>query len=324
MERHEILEAMTELKLYGMRASFDEIAGKGLTRRDEIYPLIASLIRAERTHRQARSISYRISGAKFPVLKDLDKFVFADTTIDEGQVRELATGAFLDAKRNAIFIGGTGTGKTHLCIGVASAVVRSRARGRFFNLVDLVNQLEQEKAAGRSGRLAEMLLRYDVIVIDELGYLPFSQPGGQLLFHLISKLYENTSLLITTNLAFADWPQVFGDAKMTTAMLDRLTHHCDIVETGNTSWRFKNRSLSRHGRPIAFTLWISGLPTPDSRRSLRQATYPQLRHQPLKQVFERRNLKNQRGRDWARNGGHGSKRFDTHRLSDRRRSARPN
>ena len=202
MERHEILEAMSELKLYGMRASFDEIAGKGLARRDEIYPLIASLIRAERTHRQARSISYRIGGAKFPVLKDIDTFTFADTPIDEGQVRELATGTFLDAKRNAIFIGGTGTGKTHLCIAVASAVIRTRARGRFFNLVDLVNQLEQEKAAGRSGRLSEKLLRHDLIVIDELGYLPFSQSGGQLLFHLISKLYENTSLLITTNLAF--------------------------------------------------------------------------------------------------------------------------
>jgi DNA replication protein DnaC len=230
MERHEILDAMSELKLYGMRASFDEIAGKGLARRDEIYPLIAGLIRAERTHRQARSISYRIRGARFPVLKDLDSFVFADTPVDEGQVRELATGAFLDAKRNAIFIGGTGTGKTHLCIAVASAVIRTRARGRFFNLVDLVNQLEQEKAAGRSGRLAEKLLRHDLIVIDELGYLPFSQPGGQLLFHLISKLYENTSLLITTNLAFADWPQVFGDAKMTTAMRSTdpsLRHHRD-------------------------------------------------------------------------------------------------
>ena len=102
MERHEILEAMSELKLYGMRASFDEIAGKGLVRRDEIYPLIAALIRAERTHRQARSISYRISGAKFPMLKDLDRFVFADTPVDQGQVRELATGTFLDAKRNGI------------------------------------------------------------------------------------------------------------------------------------------------------------------------------------------------------------------------------
>ena len=158
MERHQIIEAMTNLKLYGMRASFDEIAGKGLVRREELYPLLASLIRAEVTHRQSRSINYRISGAKFPVLKDLDDFVFADTPVDEGLVRELSNGDFVEAKRNLILIGGTGTGKTHLAIAIAAAVIRARARGRFFNLVDLVNQLEQEKAAGRSGRLVEALL----------------------------------------------------------------------------------------------------------------------------------------------------------------------
>src|SRR3974390_3589503 len=107
-----------------MPASCDEVAGKGLPRRDEVYPLIASLIRAERTHRQARSISYRLGGAKFPVLKDLDKFVFADTTVDEGLVRELASGSFLDAQPNAIFIGGTGTGNTNLCIAAAAAAGR--------------------------------------------------------------------------------------------------------------------------------------------------------------------------------------------------------
>jgi DNA replication protein DnaC len=194
LERHQIIDAMTGLKLYGMRASFDEIAGKGLARRDELYPLLRSLIRAELPHRQSRSINYRISGARFPVLKDLEAFIFEGSPVDEGQIRELAAGDFIDAKRNLILIGGTGTGKTHLAIATVAAVIRARARGRFFNLVDLVNQLEQEKAAGRSGRIVEALLRHDLIVIDELGYLPFSESGAQLLFHLISKLYENTSM----------------------------------------------------------------------------------------------------------------------------------
>jgi DNA replication protein DnaC len=246
--RDKTMEHLKGLKLGAIRRMYDEVLDRNLKGRKGPEEFLGELLDQEVAARKVSALNNRIKKAKLPQVKDLDVFKFEEASVDESAVRRLYDGDFVKEHKNVVFMGGSGTGKTHLAISIGVNLIRQGYKVRFWNLVDLVNELEREKEQGKTGVLQRRMKYFSLIILDELGYLPFTAQGAQLLFHLMSSWYENLPVIITTNLEFKEWDSMFHNQKMTIALLDRLTHHCEIIETGMESYRLKARQQESSGK----------------------------------------------------------------------------
>jgi DNA replication protein DnaC len=234
------------LRLHGMAGAWADLVEQGGNAGIESSRwLIEHLLQAEGTDRAMRSVSHQMHVARFPVHRDIAGFDFEVSPVDRRLVTTLATAAFTDEAHNVVLVGGPGTGKTHLATAIGvSGITRHGKRVRFYSTVDLVNALEQEKAQGKAGRIASSLLRMDLVILDELGYLPLEPAAAHLFFQLVSRRYERASMLITSNRPVGEWGQVFGDAVAATAILDRLLHHSQVITIRGDSYRLRDKRRS--------------------------------------------------------------------------------
>jgi DNA replication protein DnaC len=248
MERNPLLDSyLRQLRLPTFAKLYPQFAADAARNNHDTVRFLLALAEQEVNQRQLNMLQQRLKNAHFPVIKELADFDFSCLPmLNKAQILDLARGEYIQQKQGLILIGNPGLGKTHLALGLASAACREGRRVRFWTAAGLVNELIQAQDEHRLHRFIAAALKLDLVVLDELGFIPFSQNGAQALFTFCSELYERLALIMTTNLKFADWVQVFGDERLTAALLDRLTHHAHIIELLGESYRFRQRTQGEH------------------------------------------------------------------------------